>query len=84
MITRDKFDTLPAVEKVHTVFEFGEEIDHRVNGDFRMKLYLINDFYVELYYNATRLQIGKMISISTEEVVELYYDQIDISDVFSG
>jgi len=84
MITRDKFDVLPAVEKVHTVFEFGEEIDRRVNGDLRIKLYLVNDFYVELFYNATRLQIGRMISLSLEEVAELYNDHIDISDVFSA
>jgi hypothetical protein len=82
MITRDEFDTLPAVEKVHTVFEFGEELDQREYNDFRIRLYLVWDFYVELWYNSKKVQIGKLVSLSPEEVMDLYGDNIDISGVF--
>ena len=82
MITRDEFDTLPPVEKAHTIFEFGEEMAQRTFGEFRIKLYNVWDFYVELWYSTKRVQISKLESLSTEDVMEFYGDEIDISDVF--
>jgi hypothetical protein len=83
MITRTEFDFLPAVEKAHNVFEFGEELDIREDGGFQIKLYLVWDFYVELWYNTRRHQISKLTSLSSDEVIDIYGDNINISDVFS-
>jgi hypothetical protein len=82
MISRDEFDVLPAAEKVHIVFEYGETMDQREYAEFRMKLYLIGDFYAELWINSDNHQIGNLISLSPDEVLDLYGDYIDISDVY--
>lgn len=83
MITRTEFDFLPVVEKAHTVFEFGEELARRSEKDFRIKLYLVSDFFVELWYLANNSRIAKLESLSIDEVAEIYSEHIDISDVFS-
>ena len=83
MITRTEFDFLPAVEKAHTVFEFGEELDNRIHEEFKIKLYLVSDFYVELWYNIKNVRITKLESLSEEEVVDLYGEDIDISGALS-
>jgi hypothetical protein len=82
MITRTEFDFLPPVEKANTVFEFGEELNVREYGGFKIKLYLVWDFYVELWYYTPRHQISKLASLSADDVIDIYGDNIDISDVF--
>jgi hypothetical protein len=82
MISRTEFDVLPPVEKAHTLFEFGDELEVREEGDFRIKLYLISDFFVELWYSNIKPQIAKLVSLSDDDVAEIYSDRIDISDVF--
>jgi hypothetical protein len=82
MISRTEFDVLPPVEKAHTLFEFGDELEVREEGDFRIKLYLISDFFVELWYSTFKPQIAKLVSLSDDDVAEIYSDRIDISDVF--
>ncbi len=82
MITRTEFDVLPPVEKAHTLFEFGDELHIRDEGDFRIKLYLISDFFVELWYSTKKVQISKLLSLSEEEVIDIYEEAIDISSAF--
>ena len=82
MITRTEFDVLPPVEKAHTLFEFGDELQVRDDGDFRIKLYLIGDFFVELWYSTKKVQINKLVSLSEEDVMDIYLDLIDITDLF--
>jgi hypothetical protein len=83
VITRTEFDFLPAVEKAHTVFEFGEELDNREYEEFRIKLYMVSDFYVELWYSLKNIRISKLESLSLDEVVDFYGDDINISDAFA-
>jgi hypothetical protein len=82
VITRTEFDFLPPVEKAHTLFEFGDELDVRNDGDFRIKLYLIADFFVELWYSTNKVQISKLVSLSEEDVIDIYSDRIDISGLW--
>jgi hypothetical protein len=82
MITRTEFDFLPVTDKAQTVFEFGEELEVREYGGFRIKLYLVWDFYVELWVSTRRHQISKLVSLGLDDVIDLYGEDIDISDVF--
>lgn len=84
MITRTEFDVLPTVEKAYTLFELGDELDVREVGDFRIKLYLISDFFVELWFGSSNVQLTKLISLSEEDVVDIYGDSIDISQLSLG
>ncbi len=82
MITRTEFDVLPPVEKAHTLFELGDELDVREENGYRIKLYVIADFFVELWYTTKKTRIGKLVSLSEEDVIDLYLDRIDISYLF--
>jgi hypothetical protein len=83
MITRTAFDVLLPVEKIHTVLEFGEELDNHTESDFHVKLYVISDFFVELWYQRTSIRLTRLVTLSSDEVADLYADTIDISDACS-
>lgn len=82
MISRTEFDFLPAVEKVNTVFELGEELEVRSYEGFQIKLYSLGDFFVELWYSTRQHRISKLVSLSLDETIDLYGDSIDISDLW--
>jgi hypothetical protein len=81
VITRTEFDVLPTVEKAYTLFELGDELDVREEGDFRIKLYLISDFFVELWFGKSNEQSTKLISLSEDDVLNIYGERIDISQI---
>ncbi len=83
MITRTEFDVLPTVEKVYTLFDLGDELDVREDRGYRIKLYLISDFFVELWFGIKHPEDTQMISLSEEEVMEVYSERIDISQGFT-
>lgn len=82
MITRTEFDDLTALEKAYALFEEGDELDTRQEGDFRIKLYLVSDFFVELWVGDNNAHDSKLLSLSEDEVLRIYDERIDISPVF--
>ena len=83
MITRDEFDTLPPREKAYTLFDLGDEIDSRTENDATIKLYMVGDFFVELWFSGSPVKIVNLLSLSEDEVIEKYFSRIDISGVFN-
>ncbi len=81
-MTTEDFDYLDSVAKTELLTHSGVFLGTRREGCFRISLYQLEYFYVELYYHIAQ---KSYISIrSFEEVGELnpYLDEIDISEVY--
>ena len=79
-MTLEEFDRLPMTEKVHKTFELGDDLGKRDYLYYQIRLYLIDDFYVEIWYHPNLTRIDRVEIIEYDEVFSLYYEQIDISD----
>jgi hypothetical protein len=76
------FNFMDGMAKTEVLSTEGVYLAERNDGCFRISLFQVNDFYVEIYYHKTR---SFYICIrSFEEVSELfpYLDKIDISEVY--
>lgn len=76
------FNYMDGMAKTEVLATTGVFLAERNDGCFRITLYQVEDFYVEIYYHTTRYFY---ISIrSFEEVSELfpYLNEIDISEVY--
>jgi hypothetical protein len=78
-----EFINLPKLEKVSLVLEQGQELMNRIYVFYNIKLYLLFDFYVEIWYKQTSNTIDKLIVVDPDEVLHLYEGQINIQDIFS-
>lgn len=83
MITRTAFDVMTVLEKVNLLFDEGDELETRIQGDYRIILYLVADFFVELRISQSMSQPNILTSLSEGQVLERYYDRIDISDALN-
>lgn len=79
-LNKEQFKTLTLIEQVQHTLDFGEEILERIYIYYAIKLYAVNDFFVELWYHQTGNHIGKVKLIDEEHVLHYYGDKIDISD----
>ena len=81
-MTIEDFDYMDSISKTDLLTKSGVFLGTRRDGCFRISLYQVEHFYVELYYHIAQ---KSYISIrSFDEVGELnpYLDEIDISEVY--
>jgi hypothetical protein len=73
---------MDGMAKTEVLAADGVFLAERNDGCFRISLYQVNDFYVEIYYHKTRYFY--ICIRSFEDVAELfpYLQDIDISDVY--
>lgn len=76
-----KFTTFPLKEKIYLVFEHGNEIATRQFLYFNIKLYTLFGFFVEVWYVPSGNKIEKVETLSTDEILSLYKNDFDISDL---
>ena len=76
------FNFMDGMTKTQVLSTDGVFLAERNEGCFRISLYQVNDFYVEIYYHRTRCFY--ICIRSFEDVGELYpyLQDIDISDVY--
>ena len=82
MISADEFQGLILNEKVQLIFSIGEELYSRLDKNYITKLYVINDFYVEVSYLAIDNKIKQIDVVTDKYLNENYLAEIDISDIF--
>lgn len=81
-MTPEEFAQLPVEEKVSMVLSNGQELLDRIYIYYTVKLYLLNDLYIEIWYQQITRKIDKIKLIDIEDVIHLYENQINISDLF--
>ncbi len=83
MLTAENFKKLPVEEQVTTLLGQGQELLERIYIYYVVKLYFLEDFYVEIWYQQTTNRIDKVIVVQLDDVIHLYESQINISDLYS-
>ena len=81
-IGRDGFEKLTKTEKVGYLFNSGEELLCREDPEFTISLYILNNFFVEIWYSAPSRIIERIELTTNEEVLENYDHEIDLTDLF--
>jgi hypothetical protein len=64
------------------VIEDGTEVLNRIFLFYVIRLYSIDDFYVEVWYKTSSNKIDRVESIEIDDVFHLYEKSIDIEDLF--
>jgi hypothetical protein len=83
-MTRQKFVSLPSNAKKNVLLRFGNFIAERTNSLFRIMLYDLDGFYVEVYFfKWSRKPMGYSTFRSTSRL-NPYLRQIDLSLVTEG
>ena len=81
-MTRTQFSELSINEKIELVIENGTEILNRIFLFYVIRLYSIEDFYVEVWYKTSTNKIDRVEPVQIEDVFHLYERNIDIEDLF--
>ncbi len=77
-----EFENYPLKEKIFLVFEHGNEIASRQFLYFNIKLYTLFGFFTEVWYIPHSNKIDKVELLSTDEILSLYKNEFDISELF--
>ena len=79
MLTINDFNKLPKNEQVYALFHDGKEILHRKSGDYIVKLFIVHDLYVEIWYNSGKNVIDRIQVINETDLVRIYAKEINLS-----
>ena len=81
-MTRTQFSELSINEKIELVIDNGTEILNSIFLFYVIRLYSIEDFYVEVWYKTSSNKIDRVEPVQIEDVFHLYERSIDIEDLF--
>ena len=77
----EQFNSLSKYEQQDLLLKKGIFIAERFDGPFRIMLYQLDGFYVEVYFFNLYNKVAYFLGYDTTEVLEPYLAQIDVSDV---
>lgn len=78
----EDFTAMTKTEKVGYLFNSGREILSRKSSGFIISLYLLEDFFVEIWYTSPNKMIENIEVTTNEEVLKHYDKKIDLSKLF--
>ncbi|MBL7904799.1 MAG: hypothetical protein JNL22_07230 [Bacteroidales bacterium] len=82
MLTAERFSQLSINDQVTTALSNGQELLERIFVNNIIKLYLLDGFYVEIWYQQITNRITRVGVVNIEDVLHLYESQINITDLF--
>lgn len=77
-----EFQEMEMLEKVQYVLEYGEEIMSRIYMYYQIKLYSVNNFFVEIWYRQSAAKIDYVEVVGLDDAFLNYKNEIDISDLY--
>jgi hypothetical protein len=81
-MTLYQFKVLELNEQAQATWELGEHVAVRMTATYKILLWVVEDFYVEMFYNYIDNKIEKIRSYRNPELLRPYLSQIDISSAF--
>ena len=81
-LSKEAFDGMNKTERVNCVFKEGRELLCRENPNYIISLYLVKDFFVEVWYLPKSRRIDRIELTTNEEVMANYEEEIDLADLF--
>jgi hypothetical protein len=76
------FDFMDGMAKTEVLANNGVFLAERKDGCFRISLYQVDDFYVEIYYHMTRYFYICIRSFEDASELCPYLQDIDISEIY--
>jgi hypothetical protein len=80
-INKDNFNDLSLDEKGKIIFSKGSYIAVRDYYNYKVQLYGLKGFYVEVWYNPRTNSIDKIETMDNEKSLNLYLSDIEILDL---
>jgi hypothetical protein len=77
----DKFNTLNFDEKAWHVWHHATFMMVRQNSQYRVNLYFMNGYYIQLWYHVKRNRIDKIAATPSNRVIDPYLKLIKIEDL---
>jgi hypothetical protein len=83
MIPLEQFILLPLTERLHYVFNHGNVLFNKTENQHLVKLYLVDNLYVEVWFQVEKKKIEKVVALNDDQVLIHYGDLIDISELLN-
>jgi hypothetical protein len=81
-LCREVFEKMNKTERVCSLFKEGKELLSRENHDYVISLYILKDFFVEIWYQEPGHKVDRIDITTNEEVMANYEEEIDLTDLF--
>lgn len=78
-MTLEQFDTLSKSEQQEQLLNHGIFLAERQDGPFRVMLYQLDSFYVEVYFFSRYNKVAFFLGFDTTEALQPYLEEIDIN-----
>jgi hypothetical protein len=84
-MTLEQFDDLDEMEQRETLWENGEFVADRIDdsGVYRVALYQIFSFYIEVFYYIQNYVIKEIIAFNDYEKLDVYLEQYNFDELKS-
>ena len=69
------------MEQHEAIWEHGVHIGERIEGEYKIILYQIFSFYVELFYHMEFNVLRRLRSFSNTECLDAYIRKFDLKDI---
>ena len=83
IITLEQFLRLTSIQQVELIFDQGKEVGSRIYLFYNIRLYLLFDFFIEVWYMQTTNRIENIIHLETSDVLDIYEKQIRLDNLFN-
>ena len=77
----DKFNTLDFDEKAWHVWHHATFLIVRQNNKYRVNLYHLNGYYIQLWYHVKKNRIEKIAATPSHNVINPYLKLIQLEDI---
>ena len=75
---KEEFIKLTVAEKTDYLWSYGETISEKVYYDCNISLFLVEDFYVEVFFNRV---VSEIVSIEIQEHHQILYEYVKDLDL---
>jgi hypothetical protein len=82
VITALDFQNLTEDLKSYVLLNNGQHIAERNYSIYSIQLYAVYGFFVEVYYLPGSDEIDQILAVNSDEVLELYLEDINITDLY--
>ena len=78
-----KFNTLDFDEQAWHVWHHATFLIVRQNKCYRVNLYFLNDYYIQLWYHVKKNRIEKIAATPSKKVIDPYLNLIEVSNLMT-
>jgi hypothetical protein len=80
-MTLYEYRALDELEQTEALWEHGVHIGEREEGEYKVVLYQIFEFYIEVFYHIEHNVIHRYKAFSNTELLDAYLDKYNLKDL---